>query len=129
MPDYFVPLDTLAYTKFHRELSAKSYIINTNLKYIDRHRKELTKRYKTFDDFRRDFVFPQEELDKMIAEAAKDKVVPKDDEELRKTLPKLAMQLKALVARDLWDMSEYFAIINEESDIVRKGIDVILNQE
>ena len=37
------------------------------------------------------------------------------------------MQLKALVARDLWDMSEYFAIINEESEIVRKAVEIIGN--
>ena len=127
MPDYFVPLDTLAYTKFHRELSAKSYIINANLKYVDANRKALRKRWTSFDDFRRDFVFPKEEIDKMIADAAKDKIVPKDNAELEKTLPKLSMQLKALVARDLWDMSEYFAIINEESEIVRKGVEVIRN--
>src|SRR5574344_1374039 len=125
MPDYFVPLDTLAYTKFHRELSAKSYIINTNLKYIDAHRKALRKRWTSFEDFRRDFVFPREEIDKMIADAAKDKVVPKDNAELEKTLPKLSMQLKALVARDLWDMSEYFAIINEESEIVKKAVELM----
>ena len=127
MPDYFVPLDTLAYTKFHRELSAKSYIINANLKYVDANRKALRKRWTSFDEFRRDFVFPKEEIDKMIADAAKDKVVPKDDAELEKTLPKLSMQLKALVARDLWDMSEYFAIINEESEIVRKAVEIIGN--
>lgn len=129
MPDYFVPLDTLAYTRFHRELSAKSYIINANLKYIDSHRKELTRKYKNFDAFRRDFVFPQEVIDKMIADAARDKVVPKDDEELKKSMPKLAMQLKALVARDLWDMSEYFAIVNEDSEIVRKGVEVITDNK
>ena len=127
MPDYFVPLDTLAYTKFHRELSAKSYIINANLKYVDANRKALKKQWTSFEDFRRDFVFPKEEIDKMIADAAKDKIVPKDNAELEKTLPKLSMQLKALVARDLWDMSEYFAIINEESEIVRKGVEVIRN--
>ena len=127
MPDYFVPLDTLAYTKFHRELSAKSYIINANLKYVDANRKALRKRWTSFEEFRRDFVFPKEEIDKMIADAAKDKVVPKDDAELEKTLPKLSMQLKALVARDLWDMSEYFAIINEESEIVRKAVEIIGN--
>ena len=127
MPDYFVPLDTLAYTKFHRELSAKSYIINANLKYVDANRKALRKRWTSFEEFRRDFVFPKEEIDKMIADAAKDKIVPKDNAELEKTLPKLSMQLKALVARDLWDMSEYFAIINEESEIVRKGVEVIRN--
>ena len=127
MPDYFVPLDTLAYTKFHRELSAKSYIINANLKYVDANRKALRKRWASFDEFRRDFVFPKEEIDKMIADAAKDKIVPKDNAELEKTLPKLSMQLKALVARDLWDMSEYFAIINEESEIVRKAVEIIGN--
>ena len=127
MPDYFVPLDTLAYTKFHRELSAKSYIINANLKYVDANRKALRKRWTSFDEFRRDFVFPKEEIDKMIADAAKDKVVPKDDAELQKSIPKLSMQLKALVARDLWDMSEYFAIINEDSEIVRKAVEVIKN--
>lgn len=127
MPDYFVPLDTLAYTKFHRELSAKSYIINANLKYVDANRKALRKRWTSFEEFRRDFVFPKEEIDKMIADAAKDKIVPKDDAELEKTLPKLSMQLKALVARDLWDMSEYFAIINEESEIVRKAVEIIGN--
>lgn len=127
MPDYFVPLDTLAYTKFHRELSAKSYIINANLKYVDANRKALRKHWTSFEDFRRDFVFPKEEIDKMIADAAKDKIVPKDNAELEKTLPKLSMQLKALVARDLWDMSEYFAIINEESEIVRKAVEIIEN--
>ena len=127
MPDYFVPLDTLAYTKFHRELSAKSYIINANLKYVDANRKALRKRWTSFEEFRRDFVFPKEEIDKMIADAAKDKVLPKDNAELEKTLPKLSMQLKALVARDLWDMSEYFAIINEESEIVRKAVEIIGN--
>ena len=127
MPDYFVPLDTLAYTKFYRELSAKSYIINANLKYVDANRKALRKRWTSFEEFRRDFVFPKEEIDKMIADAAKDKIVPKDNAELEKTLPKLSMQLKALVARDLWDMSEYFAIINEESEIVRKAVEIIGN--
>ena len=41
-------------------------------------------------------------------------------------MPRLKLQLKALVARDLWDMSEYFAIINEESEIVNKGLSLII---
>ena len=41
MPDYFVPLDTTKYTKMHRQLAAKSIVINHSLKFIDAHRKEL----------------------------------------------------------------------------------------
>ena len=33
--------------------------------------------------------------------------------------------MKALLARDLWDMNEYFEIMNEESDIVQKALELI----
>jgi carboxyl-terminal processing protease len=33
--------------------------------------------------------------------------------------------LKALVARDLWDMSEYFSIFNERNAIVLKALEMI----
>jgi carboxyl-terminal processing protease len=56
--------------------------------------------------------------DGIIAEAEKQKIKPKDEEELQKTLPYLRLQLKALVARDLWETSQYFAIMNEANDIV-----------
>ena len=127
MPDHFVPLDTTTYTNFHRQLSARSFIINTNLRYVDANRKALQKRFTDFNDFKQNYEFPQEEIDRMVADAAKQNLKPKDDEELEKSLPRLKLQLKALVARDLWDMSEYFAIINEESEIVKKGIEEITN--
>ena len=41
MPDEFVPLDTLKYTKFHRMLTAKGIVISSSLKYIDNNRKKL----------------------------------------------------------------------------------------
>ncbi|OYP68565.1 peptidase S41 [Prevotella sp. P2-180] len=127
MPDHFVPLDTTTYTNFHRQLSARSFIINTNLRYVDANRKALQKRFSDFNDFKQNYEFPQEEIDRMVADAAKQNLKPKDDEELEKSMPRLKLQLKALVARDLWDMSEYFAIINEESEIVKKGIEEITN--
>lgn len=122
MPDYFVPLDTTLTTRFHRQLLAHSFIINANLSYVDAHRKELKKRYPTFDTFLRDFEVPQSVVDNIVAEAAKQNVKPKDEAELKATMPALRAQLKALVARDLWDMSEYFHIINERNAIVKKAL-------
>ena len=122
MPDYFVPLDTTLTTRFHRQLLAHSFIINANLSYVDAHRKELKKRYPTFDTFLRDFEVPQSVIDNIVAEAAKQNVKPKDEAELKATMPALRAQLKALVARDLWDMSEYFHIINERNAIVKKAL-------
>ena len=125
MPDEFVPLDTLQYTRFHRQLAAKNIIINNNLRYIDNNRKQLRNKYKSFELFNREFEVPQTLIDTILVDAEKEKVKPKDDDELQRTLPYLRLQLKALVARDLWDMSEYFQIMNERNDIVQRALEVI----
>ena len=125
MPDYYVPLDTTVYTRYHRELAAKSIVIQSNLRYVDSHRKELHKRWQNFDDFKQNFEVPQSLVDEVLAEGTKQKIEPKDDAELEKTLPYLRLQLKALIARDLWDMSEYFSVFNERSEIVKKALEVM----
>jgi carboxyl-terminal processing protease len=125
MPDYFVPLDTTVYTRYHRELAAKGIIIQQNLRYVDNHRKELKKRWQTFDDYKQQFEVPQRLLDDVVAEGKKQKIEPKDDMELEKSLAYIRLQLKALIARDIWDMSEYFSVINERSEIVKKALDII----
>ena len=83
------------------------------------------RRYPTFEKFKSSFEMPKDVIDKLIADAAKDKVVPKNDDELKQTMPQLKLQLKALVARDLWDMSQYFDIINGSSHIVQKAIEIM----
>jgi carboxyl-terminal processing protease len=125
MPDEFVPLDTLKYTKYHRQLAAKSIIINANLRYVDEHRKELQQQYTSFADYRQNYEVPQQLIDHIKAEGEKQKVTPKDDAELQQTIPYLRLQLKALVARDLWNMDEYFAIFNESNDAVQRALQLI----
>ena len=122
MPDYFVPLDTTLYTPFYRQLAARSYIINANLKYVDAHRKTLKQQYPDFATFLARYEVPQSLLDDIRKTAEKDKVKPKDEAEWKKSLPQLRLQLKALVARDLWDMSQYFQVVNEANPIVQKAI-------
>ena len=126
MPDYYVPLDTTVYTRFHRELAAKSIVIQQNLRYVDNHRKELKDRWADFSDFKQNYEVPQSLVESIIAEGEKQGVKPRDEAELLKTLPYLRLQLKALIGRDLWDMSEYFSVFNESSEIVKKALEVIL---
>ena len=125
MPDEYVPLDTTRYTRFHRELAAKSIVVQHNLRYVDNHRKELKERWTSFDDFKQNFEVPESLVDVIIAEGEKQNIKPKDEAEFEKTIPFLRVQLKALIARDIWDMSEYFSIFNESSEIVKKALEVI----
>jgi len=127
MPDEFVPLDTTIYTRFHRELAAKSVVLQQNLRFVDNHRRELKDRWTSFADFKQNFEVPQSVIDTVISEGEKQNIKPKDEAELQKTIPYLRLQLKALIARDLWDMSEYFSVFNERSEIVKKALEVILS--
>lgn len=126
MPDVFVPLDTTQYTQLHRRLVAKGIIISNSLRYIDKHRKQLQKQYADFASFDQQFTVPQELIDSVLADGKRQNITAKDAAEQQKSIPQLQTQLKGLIARDLFDMNEYFAIINRNNDIVKKGVETIL---
>lgn len=128
MPDCFVPLDTTKYAKCYRELSAKSIIINANLRYMDKNRKKLAKTYTSFEKFKAEYEVPQDLIDNIFAEGEKQDIRPKDDEERQKATENIRLIIKGLVARDLWDMSEYFSIIYENDEVVRKAVELLSQQ-
>ena len=128
MPDEYIPLDTTVYTRFHRELTAKSIVLQHNLRYVDNHRKQLKKTWTSFDAFKQNFQVPQSLVDAILKDGEKQNIKPKDQAELEKTLPHLRLQLKALIARDIWDMSEYYSIFNEENEMVKRALEVMARQ-
>ena len=128
MPDYYIPLDTSRYTPLHRQLAAKQIVVQAALRYTDQHRSDLKARWQTFDDYAEHYEVPQALIDEIMAEGEKQGIKPKDDAETARTLPYLKLQLKALTARDLWDMSEYFAVINSDSEAVKKALELIARE-
>jgi carboxyl-terminal processing protease len=95
---------------------------------VDNHRKKLKKEWTSFDNFKQHFKVPQTLIDAILKEGEKQNIKPKNDAELQKTLPYLRLQLKALIARDIWDMSEYFSVFNEENEMVKRALQVIEKQ-
>ncbi len=125
MPDVFVPLDTLQYTGFHRRMVAKGLVSSNCLRYMDVNRKDLQGAYPGFEAFKDGFDVPGELIDAIVSEAGENGIAPEDDGEMERTVPYLAAQVKALVARDLFGMDEYFRVINETSDIVMRAVSLI----
>ena len=125
MPDCFIPLDTLRNPRMFRQISAKNILVATNLRYLDKYRKELSSRYSTFDEFRNDYQVPDEVIDGIFAEAEKQGIKAVDDKDRRDSEVRIRMLMKALVARDIWDMSEYFAIIYQDDEMVRKAVEIL----
>lgn len=48
-----------------------------------------------------------------------------DEKQYQKSLPLIKTQLKALIARDLWDMNEYFQIMNTTNNSVLQALKVL----
>ena len=125
MPDEFVPIDTMKYTKYHRKLVMAGIVMEQDLKYVDQNRKKLKKLYPTFADFKQRYEVPQQLLDNIFKKGEEKNIKPADEAEMTRTLSYIKTQIKALVARDLWDMNEYFQIMNETNDTFLRGVELL----
>lgn len=124
MPDYFVPIDTTMYTDYYLALRDKGAIVQMNLKLVDAHRSEWMKKYKNFGKFNRDFEVTDVMLQDLI-ELGKGLGAVYDETQYKTALPLIKTQLKALIARDLWDMSEYFQVINTLNNSMKKAVELL----
>lgn len=125
MPDYFVPLDTTRYSEYHRNLVAKGVVIKTTMKYIEQHRKELQQKYKTFKTFLEKFQVDEALLNSLRTLGEQEKVAF-NQTEYDRSLPLIRTQLKALIARDLWDMNEYYQVMNTTEESVQQALKILL---
>ena len=128
MPDYFVPIDTTLYTDYHRNLVGKGVIIKFTMQFIEEHRKELANKYKKFESFNEKFVIDDNML-ATLREMGEKEGVKFNEEQYQKALPLIKTQLKALIARDLWDMTEYFRVMNTTNESVQKALEILNSDE
>lgn len=128
MPDYFVPIDTTIYTDYHRQLAAKGIILKTTMRYIENNRSELQERYKKFNTFNERFNV-DEALMKTMRDLAESEGIEFNEEQYNVSLPLLRNQIKALIARDLWDMNEYFQVINTTNPSVKRALEIMNSRE
>lgn len=124
MPDVFVPIDTTFYSDYHRTLVSKGLVNRVAMNYLDKHREELNKKYKKILIYKEKFIVPESLMDELLAMAEEKKISFKE-EEYNRSLPLIQLQIKALIARDLFDMTEYFYIINDTNRTYQEALKLI----
>ncbi len=128
MPDVFVPLDTTGNTGYYSDLLRKGVITNFILDYVDRNRDEIIHRYSSFSEFRDQFKIDDLMLKDLLV-VAEDEKIEKNELEFEQSKEQIKVILKALIARDIWDMSEYYEIVNEKNKAFNKAISILKNEE
>lgn len=118
MPDVFVPLDTLEYSDFYRDLS-RSGVINTfTLEYANKNRKAIKNKHKDITSFKNNFEVDQEFLDEFFDYAVEqDSSLTFVQEDFDISGDLLKIRLKAMVAQNLWDYEAFYQIFNVKNEI------------
>ena len=124
MPDFFIPLDTNQYTNYYRNIIRKGVINKYVISYIDDNRNSLKEKYTDFAKFKNEFVVDDVMVDSLISLASKNGV-EKKDEEILKSKGDMKLFVKAMVANNLWNYSEYWEIINTSRPEYLKAIEVL----
>jgi len=125
MPDFFVPIDTLDYSNYYRDIIRKGIINKFTLNYIDQHRVILKIKYQNLVSFKNNFE-ADSALSELVSFAEKEGLKTNNDQI---NISKLALTklLKSYIARDLWDSGDFYQIFNEGEPIINEALDVIHN--
>lgn len=128
MPDIFVPADTSWYSDYYGNLVRKNVITEFTLEYVDNNRDKILRKYRDFEKFNREFSFTDAEIETFTARG--EKIGVKFDKKGFDTSGDQILKiLKGLVARDLWDMSEYYQVAYEDDNVIREALRVINDPE
>ena len=128
MPDIFIPMDTSMYYKYFNNLVRKNVLFPFVVGFIDKTRDQLKTKYKTIDSFKNDFHVTDATFDDLI-KAGEKEGINKDEESLKISGVIIERQIKALLARDLYDTGDYYKIMIEEDKEVKKALEILSDQK
>lgn len=128
MPDYFVPIDTTTLTNLHRDLIAKGVVNRISISEVDKNRNALLANYPDVEIFKKKYEITPEMVDNLKQMALSDSI-KWDNEQFERSRDFLFTQLKALIARDLYNSSAYFRIMNDENEIFKEAFRIINNEK
>lgn len=125
MPDLFVPIDTTAFTPYYRNLVAKGVLNRFCITYVDRNRSQLNREYPDVDAFIAKFNVDSAMMNDIVQLGVADSV-KLDSAQLERSRPMIETIVKGIIARDLFDTSAYFRVVNPQlSPVYREALGLI----
>ena len=124
MPDIFVPIDTTFATKLYTDLIRKGIFNQYAIDYVMDNREALKEKYPDFSYYEDNFVITDDMIDD-FKNAAEKKDIKWDEEQFIRSEKMIKLQLKAMIARNEWDMEKYYKIIAEDDKMIGKAIEIL----
>ncbi|MCK4638656.1 MAG: peptidase S41, partial [Bacteroidales bacterium] len=124
MPDVFIPWDSTRVSDYYSDLIRNGVLNKFIIQYIDDNRKKLLKKYPGFKTYEKNFKIDKNFMDKFF-EFAQKEGVEKDEEGFKISEKLIKQQIKALIARNLWDLSSYFEIVTKIDNGYLKAVEIL----
>lgn len=119
MPDYFVPLDTTQNSHYLNELYISNSMQEYTFNYTTNHKEELTK--MGYEKFYRNFTITDDMLNQLTSVGERNKV-PADQKDLALHKKIFQINVKAQIARRIWNNDGFYPIYNENNEVLQQAI-------
>ena len=127
MPDIFVPFDSVRFSRTYTDFIRKGVINGFVNDYLDQNRKSLLKNYPDFKQYNSNFSLSEEDFRTFVEKGDKEKIEI-SEEEITTNKAFVMLQLKGLIARNLYEAGDYFEVIAPADKEISKALEVI-NQD
>ncbi|KAF0129402.1 MAG: C-terminal processing peptidase-3 [Bacteroidetes bacterium] len=128
MPDVFVAWDSTQYTDYYSNLIRKGVFNRYTLEFTNSKRAKLLKEFPKPAEFKKNFVVDQAMMNafKEIAEAED---VKWNEDEFKRSETMIRYQIKALIARNLWDMNAYYEIVSDIDETLIRALEILSKED
>jgi len=125
MPDVFIPIDSTRFSDYYTDLVRKRIFNQFTMNYLDKNRERILKTYPDVETYKQDYMIDDDMYSDFLDFAKEEGVERSDDDKYYYPDENIKVQLRALLARNLWDVNAYFVVINELDDELREAVELV----
>jgi carboxyl-terminal processing protease len=122
-PDVFVGLDTTGRTLYLSEVLYNGIVNDFAYEYSDKERTKL-KAFKTVENYIKSFDINSDIFNQFITFAEKNNV-KRNDKEIALSEGILKNQIKALIARNIWNSEGFYEVIQTQDNVLKKAVQLM----
>ena len=128
MPDIFVPFDSARFNDLYSSFIRKGIVNRFVNECLDENRKSLLNEYIDFKSFNAKFAITEKDFEKFLSMAEEEEIEVKS-EDLDHNVDFVKLQLKALIARNIFENGDYFEVISGMDHEIEKAMEVMNDEK
>jgi carboxyl-terminal processing protease len=128
MPDVFIPWDSTMFSDYYVEIRRKGVLNTYTLKYVEDNRAKLNEQFPSLVSFKEKFSVDTTVI-REFKELAEKEGVKFNEEGWKSSELLILTQLKAMIARNLWNIDAFYEIMSPIDEEFRKAVDLLEDKD